>query len=107
MSDTVKLAISFFAMVGSAIGIDYMNRAAKSNVRNKSVKGYKSIPVSKMSKYFLILLLLISLGVLIMSALGIGKSTGAINAMKAKADNLMKARAAQAMPPSPAVPPAP
>jgi ATP-dependent Zn protease len=107
MSDTVKLAISFFAMVGSAIGIDYMNRAAKSNVRNKSVKGYKRIPVSKMSKYFLILLLLISLGVLIMSALGIGKSTGAINAMKAKADNMMKARAAQAMPPSPAVPPAP
>jgi ATP-dependent Zn protease len=107
MSDTVKLAISFFAMVGSAIGIDYMNRAAKSNARNKSVKGYKRIPVSKMSKYFLILLLLISLGVLIMSALGIGKSTGAINAMKAKADNLMKARAAQAMPPSPAVPPAP
>ena len=53
MSDTVKLAISFFAMVGSAIGIDYMNRAAKSNARNKGLKGYKSIPVSKMSKYFL------------------------------------------------------
>lgn len=107
MSDSVKLAISFFAMVGSAIGIDYMNRAANSNLRNSKVKGYTKIPVSKMSKYFLILLLLISLGVLIMAGLGLGKSTGAINAMKAKANNIMKARAAQALPPSPAVPPAP
>jgi len=96
----MKLVVSFLAMVGSAIGIDYINRAARSNVRNKNLKGYKRIRVSKMSKYFMILLLLVSLGILIMSAMGIGKSSGAINKLQAM-------RAARAMPPSPAVPPAP
>jgi hypothetical protein len=49
-----------------------------------------------MSKYFLILLLLISLAVMGMAGFGLGKSTGAINKLQAM-------RAAQAMPPSPVV----
>jgi hypothetical protein len=96
MSDVVKLGLAFTAMIGSAIGIDYMNRVNKSNLINQKVKGYKSIPVSKMSKYFLILLLLISLAVMGMAGFGLGKSTGAINKLQAM-------RAAQAMPPSPVV----
>lgn len=96
MSDVVKFGLSFTAMIGSAIGIDYINRSARSNVRNKNLKGYKRIPVSRMSKYFLILLLLISLVIMILSGLGIGKSTGALNKLQAM-------RAAQAMPPSPVV----
>lgn len=102
MSDVVKLGLAFTAMIGSAIGIDYMNRANKSNLINKNLKGYKGIPISKMSKYFLILLLLISLAVMGMAAMGLGKSTGAINKLQAM-------RAAQAMPPTPiqAMPPTP
>ena len=109
MSDFVPIALSFTAMIGSAIGIDYINRATRSNKVNKSVKGYKRISVSGMSKKFLILLLLVSLAGLLYSIFKKAKSSGVVNQAQAKYANYKAAgtTAAAGMPPSPVVPPAP
>jgi hypothetical protein len=111
MSGFVPIALSFTAMISTAIGIDYINRATRSNKVNKSVKGYKRIKVSGMSKKFLILLLLVSLAGLLYSIFAKAKSAGVVNQAQAKYANYKAAKAgttaAAGMPPSPVVPPAP
>lgn len=108
MSDFIPIALSFTAMIGSAIGIDYINRATSSNKVNKKLKGYKPVKISGMSKKFLILLLLVSLAGLLYSIFKKAKSAGVVNQAQAKyAAARAGTSAAAAMPPSPVVPPAP
>jgi hypothetical protein len=97
------LALSFLSMAVSATGIDYINRSISANKKNDK-KGCTKSKVSKTSKYFLVLVLMLSLLMMLYQGYKLFAGQGGMNAIQAKMANV---RARANMQPSPVVPAAP